>query len=292
MSDLAGHDGLPIVNDEEEESLNSSSTSRIPNSTLTSARPDDSYLLEGGGEGRMTNSSECSVPSSASAAARANGGPPRKGESISPTKSRQPAGEEPDVQFRTFGRATSQANGLNHSLNSAPMRKRSSTVELNGECYMEIERGFEPNASLASLEPREYRGGVGSLPRGNFTRGMRMQERLLEASLNSYSSEYKQQQLAAANATDSGDSDRKKSRSRRRKSKRDEAAMRRSLSTSNNFFSREGSNRRRRSLSRANNSSSNQHHRSRRLSEIQNGKVSDGEEEGTDVMWKDREMFT
>ena len=109
----------------------------------------------------------------------------------------------PPVDFRTFGnrrRRISEAlafcdsmdsGGLSHSSSFAgpfvPLRKRASALELNGHCYLAIEP--PPAATAASSrcldrdDDSEYRGGVGSLPRGRQRMMGLMQQRWLEESL-------------------------------------------------------------------------------------------------------------
>ena len=51
----------------------------------------------------------------------------------------------------------------------SPMKKRASTVELNGECYLAIEpEARDARTARDPLEPRVYRGGAGTVPRDRY----------------------------------------------------------------------------------------------------------------------------
>ena len=60
-------------------------------------------------------------------------------------------------------------------------RKRASTVELDGETYLELERGCDKTERRDDLDPLVYRGGSAS----RVTNGMEFHEKLLEHSFNS-----------------------------------------------------------------------------------------------------------
>ena len=96
------------------------------------------------------------------------------------------------VPFRTFRPLQASQNNLSaagnsdsvsaqQALTNGSARKRASTVELNGECYLAIEAADALAASAARLDPAVYRGGVGSAPP---KQGLELQQRLLEESLN------------------------------------------------------------------------------------------------------------
>ena len=95
------------------------------------------------------------------------------------------------VPFRTFKPLQASSNNLaasgcdvshhGQSLSNGSAKKRASTVELNGECYLAIEAAEALAASAARLDPAVYRGGVGSSPP---KQGLELQQRLLEESLN------------------------------------------------------------------------------------------------------------
>jgi hypothetical protein len=98
----------------------------------------------------------------------------------------------PSVPFRTFRPLQASQNNLvpavtgsdafqGQSLSNGSAKKRASTVELNGECYLAIETAEALAASAARLDPAVYRGGVGSSPP---KQGLELQQRLLEESLN------------------------------------------------------------------------------------------------------------
>ncbi len=91
--------------------------------------------------------------------------------------------------FRTFRPHLASSTNLDESdvdlglsLLNGSSRKRASTIELNGECYLAIEAADALAASAAQLDPAEYRGGAGLAPS---RRGLELQQRLLEESLNS-----------------------------------------------------------------------------------------------------------
>ena len=98
-------------------------------------------------------------------------------------------GPSASVPFRTFRPLQASQNNLApsdtvfpcHSLMTGSAKKRASTVELNGECYLAIEAAEALAASAARLDPAVYRGGVGSSPP---KQGLELQQRLLEESLN------------------------------------------------------------------------------------------------------------
>ena len=51
----------------------------------------------------------------------------------------------------------------------SPMKKRASTVELNGECYLAIEpEARDARTARDPLEPCVYRGGAGTVPRNRY----------------------------------------------------------------------------------------------------------------------------
>ena len=60
-------------------------------------------------------------------------------------------------------------------------RKRASAVDINGEIYLEFERGCDKTERRDDLDPLVYRGGTAS----RVTNGMEFHERLLEHSFNS-----------------------------------------------------------------------------------------------------------
>lgn len=97
-------------------------------------------------------------------------------------------------------------------------RKRASTVELNGKCFLAIEPE-PPDRTSKLVQPEEYRGGQGTLPRN----GLDYQQSLLEASLNSSdylnNSRLSQQPLCRSNRSSSRNSlfDRARKSSSRKK---------------------------------------------------------------------------
>ena len=51
----------------------------------------------------------------------------------------------------------------------SPLKKRASTVELNGKCYLAIEpEARDARTARNPLEPSVYRGGVGTVPRDRY----------------------------------------------------------------------------------------------------------------------------
>ncbi|TRY64155.1 hypothetical protein TCAL_04008 [Tigriopus californicus] len=97
-------------------------------------------------------------------------------------------------------------------------RKRASTVELNGKCFLAIEPE-PPDRTSKLVPPEEYRGGQGTLPRN----GLDYQQSILEASLNSSdylnNSRLSQQPLCRSNRSSSRNSlfDRARKSSSRKK---------------------------------------------------------------------------
>ena len=104
---------------------------------------------------------------------------------------------ENKTEFRTFypnGRSRSAVrHGLSYSAlhtgsiqnvsdcDHRPWKKRTSTFELNGDCYLSFEHSVGELNSV-TIDPILYRGGVGTLPRN--TAGFELHQRLLEESLN------------------------------------------------------------------------------------------------------------
>ena len=76
-------------------------------------------------------------------------------------------------------RTGSMQNGLD--IEPMTCKKRGSTFELNGSCYLSLEQSVGDLKSV-KMDPILYRGGVGTLPKN--TVGFELHQRLLEESLN------------------------------------------------------------------------------------------------------------
>ena len=74
----------------------------------------------------------------------------------------------------------SMQNGLD--CDPRPFKKRASTFELNGSCYLSLEPSIAGELNSATVDPVLYRGGVGTMPKD--TAGFELHQRLLEESLN------------------------------------------------------------------------------------------------------------
>ena len=74
----------------------------------------------------------------------------------------------------------SMQNGLD--CDPKPSKKRASTFELNGSCYLSLEPSIGGELNSSAVDPVLYRGGVGTLPKD--TAGFELHQRLLEESLN------------------------------------------------------------------------------------------------------------
>ena len=74
----------------------------------------------------------------------------------------------------------SMQNGLD--CDPKPSKKRASTFELNGSCYLSLEPSVGGELNSSTVDPVLYRGGVGTLPKD--TAGFELHQRLLEESLN------------------------------------------------------------------------------------------------------------
>ena len=112
-----------------------------------------------------------------------------------PLKSPPVQEDESVVSFRTFQphRSLSRDFLNENSHNKQPplpplipgsLKKRASAIELNGEKYLVIERGQEESPKSQPLDPLAYRGGA-SKSSNPLNRGLEVNEKLLEYSLNS-----------------------------------------------------------------------------------------------------------
>ncbi len=176
------------------------------NSELASL-PSDGMDVQGGGEGECdveddTVSSESGKDASSSKVESSRVDSP-DGCKSNPEQSKKDAdGVRIENEFRTFhprGRRQRQISEVVNGVDSdgtamistaakdkrMPSRRAGSTVELNGKCYLAIDPAPKSGSVVpeAQMEPAVYRGGAGTLP---FKRdGLKYQQELLEASLNS-----------------------------------------------------------------------------------------------------------
>merc|ERR1719273_1846977 len=102
--------------------------------------------------------------------------------------------QEQEVSFRTFQPHRSLSRDFLNSPQcrppprpmprTNPLKKRSSAIELNGQKHLEIEVGRTDESQQHPLDPVAYRGGLpmSSTP---FNKGLEVNEKLLEYSLNS-----------------------------------------------------------------------------------------------------------
>merc|ERR1719273_1219537 len=100
--------------------------------------------------------------------------------------------QEQEVSFRTFQPNRSLSRDFLNTRpppprpmpRTNPLKKRSSAIELNGQKHLEIEVDRADESQQHPLDPVAYRGGLpmSSTP---FNKGLEVNEKLLEYSLNS-----------------------------------------------------------------------------------------------------------
>lgn len=187
---------IPFVEDDDEEGDESG-----PGSVVSGSSSDD----QGGGEGQCDAEAAVAIVDSSSSSSSSSKDLDTTTATSNTAKSESSKaavnGETPaaSAAFRTFhprGRRQRQISevvmnnascaDLVGAMQSAaavmsPMKKRASTVELNGECYLAIEpEARDARTARDPLEPCVYRGGAGTVPRNRLA----YEEALLEASLN------------------------------------------------------------------------------------------------------------
>lgn len=117
-------------------------------------------------------------------------------ESVSRTKTTTNV-NPPDVNFRTFHPHRSLSRDfLNDPRPLNGMKKRASAIELNGEKYLVIER--EDESPSKRIDPAAYRGGAALSSTSPFLKGLAVNEKLLEYSLNSTDYSLHESQLRPA----------------------------------------------------------------------------------------------